>query len=148
MGIISNSVVPRSIKVFISYAHEDDAYCKELIKTLVDWQREQLIEMWSDHELMPGDEWDTRIQEQLEAADLILLLVSRSSIASEYIDHVEVRRALDRHKRGETCIVPVIVRHCDWRKLKFLQALPPGGTAISKYADPDDAWYDVRIGLR
>jgi len=136
-----------SIRVFVSYAHEDDAYCRELIKTLADWQREQVIDIWTDHKLVPGDNWDENIRRQVDAADLILFLVSRSSIASEYIDRSEFQRALERHNRGEARLVPVIVRRCDWKKLGALQALPPGGTPISKYADPDDAWYDVRTGL-
>ncbi len=99
--------------------------------------------------MVAGDDWDEEIRSQLENADLILFLVSRASIASEYITRVEFQRALQRHMRGEARLVPIIVRKCDWESLGLpLQALPPSLVPIAKYADPDDAWYDVRMGLK
>ena len=137
------------VRIFISYAHEDEAYCKELRKTLADLVRDELIAVWTDHQLLPGDIWNDEIRRELKAADLILFLVSRSSIASEYIDRVEFKDALERHRKNETQIVPIIVSRCDWEeRLGSFQALPPANTPIAKYRDKEDAWYDVRMGLK
>src|ERR1035438_6307995 len=142
---------PRPIRMFVAYAREDDAFRRELIDTLADWKRDNLIEsIWSDREILPGEEWDHTIEVALDSADLILLLMSRKSIASEYMAGKEIVRALERHERGEARVVPMVVRSCDWQstKLAKLQVIPRGGTPLSKYSDPDDFWLDVRNELK
>jgi formylglycine-generating enzyme required for sulfatase activity/cellulose biosynthesis protein BcsQ len=141
----------RPLRVFVAYARQDEEVRRELLDTIADWQREGVIEsVWSDREIAPGEIWDQRIKEAVESADLILVLMSRNSLASEYIASVELVRALERHERGEARVVPIIVRPCDWQssRLARLQVLPSGGKPISRYADPEDFWLDVRQGLK
>jgi hypothetical protein len=110
---------PRPIRMFVAYAREDDAFRRELIDTLADWKRDNLIEsIWSDREILPGEEWDHTIEVAFDSADLILILMSRKSIASEYMAGKEIVRALERHERGEARVVPMVVRSCDWRWLE------------------------------
>jgi formylglycine-generating enzyme required for sulfatase activity len=142
---------PQPIRLFIAYAREDDAFRRELLDTLADWKRENLIvHIWSDHEIVPGEEWDNTIKNALAAADLIVFLMSRKSIASEYIAGVEIVRALERHQRGEARVVPVVIKPCDWQstKLAKLQIVPHDGKPQSAYKDPEDFWLDVRNELK
>lgn len=149
MSAPSATKYPGPLKTFVSYSHEDRSFCEELLKTLVDLTRNNVITIWTDHALVAGTEWDEKIRAELEEAELILFLVSRSSIASEYITRVEFQRALERHKSGQARLVPIIVRKCDWQSLGLpIQALPPGLIPITQYPNADDAWYDVRIGLK
>jgi formylglycine-generating enzyme required for sulfatase activity len=142
---------PQPIRLFVAYARADDDFRRELLKTLADWKRQGLIvDIWSDREIAPGKDWDGAIKDALNAADLILVLMSRDSIASEYIASVEIVRALERHQRGEARVVPVVIKPCDWQstKLAKLQIVPPGGKPLSKYSDPEDFWLDVRNELK
>jgi len=142
--------MPSPVKIFISYAHEDETYKDELITHLVPLERENLIDSWNDRELVPGDDWDDEIKGALATAQIVLLLVSPDFIASDYIHKVEIAGAVDRHKKGEVVIAPVIVRTIDWNAFSLgrFQALPKGGKPISRWADKDEAWVSVTKGLR
>ncbi len=89
------------------------------------------------------------IKANLHAADIILLLLSSHSLASEYFYNEEVQGALKRHEAGTVRVVPIILSACLWQKtpLATLQGLPTGMTPISKWPNRDDAWNDVLTGL-
>lgn len=140
------------VRVFFSYSHADDEYRIELEKALKLLERQGLIDSWSDRKLLPGDRWEEGIARELERADLILFLVSRDFIASEFIWGVEVRRAMERHEAGEAWVAPVIVRPCDWHSAPFgkLQAVPQDGVAVTDpdWGSEDKAWTDLAQRLR
>ena len=71
-------------------------------------------------------------------------------LASDYCFDVEMKRALERHDRGETRVIPVIVRACDWTSSPFarLQALPKDAKPVTSWASRDQAWADVARGIR
>lgn len=148
-----------ALKIFISYAHEDEAHRRALEQYLIVLKLQGVIEHWDDRQIAAGEHWEGEINENLEAARLIILLVSIDFIASEYIRTKEMRRAMERHAAGEAVVVPVLVRKTpEWTKvlgLGSLQALPikPGAgpeevLPISKWTDPDEAWTTVIDGIR
>jgi hypothetical protein len=137
-----------AIQVFVSYAHKDDAHCRRLVTELAQLERDQVIHVWTDHKLVAGEIWDAELRRRLEISDLILLLISSDFMASDYIAGVEFTNALDRLKRGEVQVVPILIRMCDWERLSFLQVLPSDAKPVTKWADPDDAWFDVLSGLK
>jgi hypothetical protein len=143
----------QAIRIFVSYAHEDCAARDELRMTLRDLERDGVIALWTDHALNAGDAWDDEIRANLDAAQVIVLLVSRAFIASDYIDRVELRRAKERHQAGSARLIPIIVSACDWQaKFGSIEAIP-SGTPVANYPDvknPDKelAWNAVRQGLK
>lgn len=54
-------------RVFISYSHDDEIYRVELEKHLALLRRQGLVDIWSDHCIRPGEEFDTAISDALEA---------------------------------------------------------------------------------
>lgn len=142
------------IEVFISYAHEDEREMKELFKHLKMLKREGLIAPWTDQDITAGREWEGKIHEKLESADLILLLISADFIASDYCWDVEMTRAMERHDVGEARVIPVIIKHAEgWNRTPFakLQALPKWAQPVTDSAVwpcQDKAWVDVVHGLR
>ena len=135
------------VNVFISYAHEDESYKDEMIKSLANLQRQNFVSTWVDRMIPPGDEWDKQINTALNEADIILLLISRDFIASKYCFDVEVKRAIERHNDPEdnARVVPIIARFADWHETPFakLQALPTGARPIKNWDDKDQAYYDI-----
>ena len=113
-------------------------------------KRSGIVEIWHDRRLVAGEDWDHGIREELERANIILLLISPDFMASEYINDVEIKRAMERHDVGSACVIPVILRPCIWDLAPFakLQALPKKGKAVSKWANPDDAYLDIAEGIR
>jgi len=73
-----------AIEVFISYAHEDQAFLKELEKHLANLKRQNIIASWYDGDIKPGEEWQATIMERLNSAQIILLLVSADFINSDF----------------------------------------------------------------
>jgi hypothetical protein len=90
------------------------------------------------------------IDEQLESAQVILLLVSAEFLASEYISDVELARALERHNAGEALVIPVILRPVDWKTAPFaqLQALPKDARPVTKWRNRDEAFANIAEGIR
>src|SRR3989442_600167 len=88
-----------TVKLFYSYAHEDEQWRDELDKHLSALQRQQLIEGWHDREISGGQDWAYELARHLEEAHLILLLVSPDFMASSCQD-VEVPLAMKRQRAG------------------------------------------------
>lgn len=140
----------RPARIFISYAHEDEAYRLALTKHLALLKRSGLVEDWHDRMIGAGEEWAAQIDEHLGAADIILLLVSADFLASDYCWDIELKRALERHEAGKARVIPVFLRTCDWRGAPFakLQGLPRNARPISEWTHPDLAWSNVAEGIR
>jgi len=138
------------VRLFISYSHKDENFRNELQSHLKLLHRLGIIDVWDDRRIDAGDEWKKKIDENLERADIILLLVSENFIASDYCYEIEMKCALERHERGEAHVIPVIVRDdLNWTHASFakLQALPKDGLAVTKWPDKDSAWRNVAEGI-
>ena len=132
------------LRLFYSYSHRDDRLIHSLEEHLSLLRRENLVEAWHFRKLMPGTEWEAQIDEHLERAHMILLLVSSSFLASDYCYSTEMQRAMKKHERGEARVIPIILRSVDWHTAPFgkLQALPTDGKAVTLWANRDRAWTD------
>jgi hypothetical protein len=137
------------LRVFYSYAHEDEPLRQKLDTHLKVLQRQGLIASWSDRQIGAGQEWKEAIDLKLETADVILLLVSSSFLASDYCYDVEMARAMERHDAREALVVPIILRPVNWRAAPFakLQMLPTDGKPITDWRPQDKGWADVAAGL-
>ncbi|HEX2573143.1 MAG TPA: TIR domain-containing protein, partial [Polyangia bacterium] len=138
-----------AIRLFISYSHKDESLRRDLEGHLKLLERQGLIEPWHDRKTLPGDEWKGQIDEHLEKADLILLLVSKNFLGSDYCYDVEMARALERDREKTARVVPIIVRDCVWQAAPFakLQALPQNGRPVTSWRNRDEAWANVARGL-
>ncbi len=139
------------MRAFISYSHHDSTALDRLHVHLANLQRERRIEAWYDREILAGDVLDDQISQELEAADLFLLLISPDFIASNYCVEREMQRALERHDAGEARVVPIIVEPCDWAampQLRRLRAVPQDGNPISEWANANNAYLNVVQELR
>lgn len=119
-------------RLFLSYSHHDEDLCKRFLVHLAPLKREGLVETWHDRKITAGGEWANAIDENLNTADVIVLLVSPDFLASDYCNDIEMKRALERSQKGEARIAPVILRPCNWETSPFnqLQALPAGGKPV------------------
>jgi TIR domain len=138
------------IEVFISYSHKDEALREELGTHLSLLMRDRVIDEWHDRRIVAGREWGGAIDEHLNSAAVILLLVSADFLASDYCYDIEMKRALERHDAGDACVIPVILRSVDWRGAPFakLQALPKDGKPLTSWPNKDEAFTDVARGIR
>lgn len=138
------------VDLFYSYAHEDEKLRDELAGHLKIMERRNVIRLWHDRCIAPGQNWDHEIDTQLTTADLVLLLVSADFINSDYIWGHELDTAMQRHKNGEASVVPVMLRSVDITGAPFadLQGLPSDLRAVTSWPNRDEAWTDVAKGIR
>jgi hypothetical protein len=140
------------ITIFFCYARKDKALLNELKTHLRPLQRQGLIEVWDDGDISAGTEWEQEIVKHLNAAQIILLLVSPSFMNSDYCYSIEMKRAVERHKRKEACVIPVILDHVYWQvdPLNKLQALPTDGQPVmsASWHSLNEALFSVTEGIR
>lgn len=138
------------LALFYSYSHKDEPWRDELATHLAMLEKKGVIRSWHDRKIVAGDNWKGKIDENLEKADIVLLLVSSNFLASDYCYDIEMKRALERHDKGEACTVPVIISACDWELADFarIQALPKDAKPVESWAIRNEAWNDIAKGIR
>jgi hypothetical protein len=140
-----------TIKIFFSYCHEDEDLRNELEKSLVMLKRQGHISAYHDRRIVAGNDFNDSINEHMSDADIILFLVSRDFLASDYCMNTEMSLAESRLTRGEAHIIPIIARPCEWNQVPLFARLLGGTTdnkAITKWPDLDDAFLDVSRHIR
>ncbi|MDX2213840.1 MAG: toll/interleukin-1 receptor domain-containing protein [Oculatellaceae cyanobacterium bins.114] len=150
MSVSSNSQPMRTTEVFFSYSHKDEGLRDELATHLSILRRQGVISAWYDRQITPGTEWAGEINTHLNSSEIILLLISPDFLASDYCFDIELRRAMERHERGEARVIPIILRPVDWQGASFgkLQALPKNAKAITLWDNRDEAFRNVCEGIR
>src|SRR6266566_964963 len=139
-----------ALEIFFCYAHEDEALLNKLKGHLTPLYRQGLIDVWYDHDISAGTEWEREIDKHLNTAQIILLLISPDFMNSDYCYGKEMQRAMERQGAGETRIIPVILRPTDWKSAPFgqLEALPKDGKAVVLWRPRDGAFLDIARGVR
>ena len=150
----SKTMHPKSdtngMKIFCAYSHVDEELREQLGKHLAPLRRQGVITEWHDRKIGAGKEWEGEIDEHLNTARVILLLVSSDFIDSYSCYDVEMKRALERHKDRNARVIPIILRPVvDWERLPFgkLLALPTDGRAVTLWENQDEAFTNVAKGI-
>ncbi len=139
------------VTIFFCYAHEDELLLNKLKAQLSPLKRRNLIDTWYDRDINAGTEWEHEINQHLNTAQIILLLVSPDFMNSDYCYGIEMQRALERHERKEAVVIPIILRHVYWQEeFGKLQALPTDAKPVTDrhWHTIDEAFYDVVSGIR
>ena len=139
------------VTIFFCYAHEDEHLLNKLKAQLKPLQRRNVIDVWYDRNISAGTEWEHDIDQHLNTAQIILLLVSPDFMNSDYCYGIEMKRALERHERKEAVVIPIILRHVYWQEeFGKLQVLPTDAKpVIDRYWHSiDEAFFDVVGGIR
>jgi hypothetical protein len=135
-----------------SYSHEDEKLMNSLVKHLSLFKRKGYITHWHDRKIDAGQEWANEIDEHLNTADIILLLVNPDFLASDYCYGIEMKRALERHEAGDATVLPIILRNVYWQEAPFgkLQVLPTGAKPVisRNWYDQDEAFFDIVEGIQ
>jgi tetratricopeptide (TPR) repeat protein len=133
------------LKVFVSYSHQDDALRERLDVHLSLLKRQGVLEVWHDRRLQGGEHWEEAIDQALEEADIVLLLISPDFIASDYCYGRELTAALERDRRGEAVVVPLLLHPCDWQSAPFArcQAFPRDNQPISVHPRGENAAFSL-----
>ena len=116
----------RPLRVFLCHSSNDKPAVRELYQKL---RAEAWIQPWLDEEeLYPGQDWNMEIEKAVEAADAIIVCLTKNSINKEGYVQRELRIVLDfadYKPEGTIYILPVRLEECE----------PPRRLRAWQYAD-------------
>jgi len=140
----------KGVKLFISYSRKDKKYKDKLLQHLAGVLKSEFIEVWNDHEILPGIEWEPEIKKRLEESDIILCLISINFMTSNYIQDIELKKAFERHEAGNILIIPIIVDFCDLSSLPIskFQALPENANPLTNWRKINEGYLNVVEGIK
>lgn len=144
----------KELKLFISYSHQDNIqdrhYIDQFKKHIMPLKHNGLIEDWYDRKILPGEDYQDKIDNNLEDADIICLFISANFFASESCMK-EKKKAFKLKNDKGISLIPIILTPCGWlddNEISKLLALPPDGQPVSKFLHQEDAWHHVYLGLK
>ncbi|MDF5706657.1 MAG: CHASE2 domain-containing protein [Nostoc sp. S4] len=140
----------QSIEIFFSYSQEDRKLRDKLANHLSILKHEKVITDWYEGEISAGQVSADEIERHLNSSRIILLLISADFLASEKLWQRDVTLAMKRHNAKEACVIPVLLRPCEWKSAQFgsLQALPRNEEAITSWQNQDEAFKEVAKEIR
>lgn len=144
------STQKEKVKIFFSYAHKDRIFLDEFKEYIKVFERIGLVERWDDNELVVGEKWNNTIKEKIYSADIIIFLISSTSLASDYIYNHELKIAFELKEMEESYVVPIIIKDCLWDMTEFreFQTLPIDSKAVNSWERREEAWTEVSRGLK
>ncbi|HXR65813.1 MAG TPA: toll/interleukin-1 receptor domain-containing protein [Ktedonobacteraceae bacterium] len=139
-----------TIEIFCAYAQKDEPLQQELKTHLSNLQDEGYPLFWYDRPLARGVDWAQEIDQHINSAKMILLLISADFLATRYSRGSEMARAWERHTAGEVRIIPIILRAASWRNEPFarVQVLPSNAKPITSWRNQDEVFEDIAAALR
>jgi len=140
----------KKLKIFISYSHKDKENIKEFRKHLAPLKNNGLIKDWYDRMIIAGQDFQEKIDNNLEDADIICLFISANFLSSDSCMKEKIQ-ALELKKKKGIKVVFIILSACGWsddNDISPLLVLPTDGKPISKFNNADDGWYDVYNGFK
>ncbi|NOU19791.1 MAG: toll/interleukin-1 receptor domain-containing protein [Bacteroidales bacterium] len=137
-------------KLFISYSHKDSDFKDSFISHIKLLERQGKLFQWHDQMIDSGDEWKQSILDNINSANIIILLISVNFINSDFCWGIEMEIAMKRHENKEARVIPIILRPCDWHTAPFgiLKALPIDGKPIITWNIIDEGWLNVVNGIK
>jgi hypothetical protein len=130
--------------IFVSYSHRDKRFADELMVHLAPLRQRFAFDLWSDQRIAPGDSWKSEIETAIRSADIAVLLVSADYLASDWISGTELPSLLERAEKGETRVIPIILRPSAWAHtpLAYFQAFPRDAKPFTELTEVqrDRAW--------
>jgi 7-cyano-7-deazaguanine synthase in queuosine biosynthesis len=120
-GLLESGITNVRIRdlVFISYAHEDEAYITELKPFLKVLERDCNIAYWYDGKIQSGENWEETIRKYMSRAKIALLLVSQDFIASDFIHNEELPELTKAAKEDGALLLWLPISHCTWESTSF-----------------------------
>ena len=96
-------------QIFVSYSHRDSRYLAPLHEAFDAPEFVGRLAYFDDSYVDAGEDWARVIEARLADASIAIFLVSPHFLASSYIRSREIPTLLDRLKRGQLRILPVLL---------------------------------------
>ncbi|MDP8267535.1 MAG: toll/interleukin-1 receptor domain-containing protein [Candidatus Tenebribacter davisii] len=152
--------MPKAINIFVCYAHKNKSWVDDkdefnLVPYLADSLKYHQITTWYDDDLktLPGIDYQKKIINEINKADIALLLLSQDFLSSNFINNIELPEIKKRNEQGNLEIVSILVEPwfiTDMHPAAWLdkrQIIPGSPTALSEYTDSKRNFLKARITI-
>ncbi|HEY5589600.1 MAG TPA: TIR domain-containing protein [Paludibacter sp.] len=133
------------LKLFISYSHKDETTVSKFLNHLSPLKNNGILKEWYDRKIMSGEDFQDDIDNNLENADIICLVISDNFLASKAcLKEKDV--ALNLKSKKGIRVIPIIISACAWtvhKELSDLLSIPTDGKPIASFPDINEGWLDV-----
>jgi hypothetical protein len=108
--------------IFISYANEDRGKAKDIAEAL----EHRGFSAWWDRKILPGKTYDTVIEEELDAAECVIVLWSKTSVSKDWV------RTEASEGRIRKILIPVLIERdvripIEFRRMQAADLIDWGG---------------------
>lgn len=136
-------------KMFVCFDEADEDFCLDLKKQMAPLERRGMVE-WRAANMTEMGAVDVQMENFIQTADIVLLMVSPDFLSSEDIWMYQMEQIMQRFNASQCVVVPVLLRVCDYQSTIFggLQCLPRNGKAVKTWADKDEALLAVQTELK
>lgn len=110
--------------IYISYANSDNDLKHQFERHLKSIEKSGEYEMFDREKISVGVNERKVLRENIDIADVILLLISASYINDEWSYDFEMMKAIERGEAGACLTIPIIITDCNWELLP-IQSFKP-----------------------
>ena len=107
-------------KIFISYSRDDSVHARMLYGHLKEFRDLHGDVFFDQERIRAGERWSDVIEENVNSADLFILLISPNFLNSKFCFEEEARYALQRYLNQQAKVFTVLISEC-----KFENMVPP-----------------------
>jgi hypothetical protein len=138
------------INVLCCYSHQDKSLRDKLEVALRNLKKQIRITTWNDLEIDFRGRVKYKDEVYLHSADVILLLISSNFLATDFSYNHLMKQAMEKQEAREALVIPLILSPADWEYTPFasFQALPQDGKPIMAWANLDEAFLNIALGIR
>ncbi len=138
------------IQIFLSSAEEDKKLREKLKGHLKVLQRTRNIDVKDRRDVRFGVNLKDEIKRLVEAANIILILVSDNYIFSDFCFEYELPLVMSQSKNQAAVVIPIILEPGDWEELPFeeLSPLPSNRVPVTLWNNQNEAFREIVKGVR
>jgi internalin A len=110
--------------IYLSYANSNKLEKNQLEKHLKSIEKNGDYELFDREKISAGMNERKVLRENIDIADVVLLLISANYINDEWCYYSEMMKAIDRSDTGSCLTIPIIITDCNWELLP-IQSFKP-----------------------
>ncbi|MCP5107858.1 MAG: toll/interleukin-1 receptor domain-containing protein, partial [bacterium] len=120
--------------VFISYSHKDEKWKDRVMAHMEVLDAHRDFTLWNDRKISDGKDWFREIENALNSAQVVIMMISSNFLRSGFIKREELPRILTRRRDDGVVVIPLVLEPCAWKSVPWLAALqlrPKDGKPLS-----------------
>lgn len=142
----------RKLSIYCYSVPADEVFLTEFDKQMSVFKQQFDISIWNQNSIFAGSEYMQETHRYINEADVILLFVSADFLAhvTSGLSQNIIQQALQRHRRHEALVIPILLRPVDWKMDGFsdLKPLPSNGLSVTRWPNREEAYVDIVDGIR